>query len=99
MCNNKGFLLFNQRVTIGPTTLHTECYPGAEGSLANSFPNIWKALGISSSGWGGKHNDYGSQNKVCPFLLTAGIRNARMGRLTESPFLGLQLTGLGERYE
>lgn len=38
-------------------------------------------------GEGGKH-DHGSQTKVLHFLLSVGIRNARTGRLTESPFLG-----------
>ena len=88
MCNSKGFLLFNRKVTVGPTTLHTRRCPGAEGSLANSFTNIWKAIGINLVDGGKKHNDHGSQNKVLPFLLTAGIRNASTGRLTDSPFLG-----------
>lgn len=80
MCNSKGFLLFNRKVTIGPTTLHTKCCPGAEGRLANSFTNIWKAIGINLVDGGKKHNDHGSQDKVLPFLLTAGIRNASTGR-------------------
>lgn len=32
------------------------------------------------------------KTKLLPFLLTAGIRNARTGRLTESPLLGLNPT-------
>lgn len=89
MCNNKGFFLFNQRVIIGFIIFYIECYFGVEGSLVNFFFNIWKVLGISLSGWGGKYNDYGLQNKVCFFFFIVGIRNARMGRLIESLFLGL----------
>lgn len=40
MCNHEGFLLFNQRIAVGSTTLHVKCFPGAENSLADSFPNI-----------------------------------------------------------
>lgn len=47
MCNHEGFLLFNQRIAVGSTTLHVKCCPGAEDSLANSFPNVWKAIGIN----------------------------------------------------
>lgn len=47
MCNHEGFLLFDQRIAVGSTTLHVKCFPGAENSLADSFPNIWKAIGIN----------------------------------------------------
>lgn len=47
MCNHEGFLSFNQRIAVGSTTLHVKCCPGAEDSLANSFPNTWKAIGIN----------------------------------------------------
>lgn len=47
MCNHEGFLLFNQRIAVGSTTFHMKCFPAAENSLADSFPNIWKAIGIN----------------------------------------------------
>lgn len=45
-------------------------------------------MGINLVDGGKKKHDHGSQTKVLHFLLSAGIRNARTGRLTESPFLG-----------
>lgn len=89
-------------ITIGPTTLHTECCPGTNSSLTESLPNFWKAIGIYLVDGGKRHNDYDSQCKVFPFLLTPGIKKkkkARTGRFTESTYwvITVQLTALGEK--
>lgn len=80
MCDHEGFLLFNQGIAVGSTTLHVKCCPGAEDSLANSFPNVWKA--IADVGVGDGHHDHGTQNKLLPFLLTSGIKK-KMQELEE----------------
>lgn len=64
-------------ITIGPTTLHTECCPGTNSSLTESLPNFWKAIGIYLVDGGKRHNDYDSQCKVFPFLLTPGIKKKK----------------------
>lgn len=65
------------------------------------FATFGKAIGINLVDRRERHNDYGLQCKVLPFLLTSGVKkkNARTGRLTESPFwiINLQLTAFGER--
>lgn len=82
---HEGFLLFNQRIAVGSTTLHVKCCPGAEDSLANSFPSIWKA--IVDVGVGGGHHDHGTQNKLLPFLLTSGIKKCKNWKSNREPFL------------